>query len=84
MKMMKINRFILLLLLFTPVALFAQQTSISISGSVLVKNSKQTLPFVNIVLKKQADSTFVSGTITNETGNFIFEKISLKPTANSV
>jgi len=75
MKMMKINRFILLLLLFTPVALFAQQTSISISGSVLVKNSEQTLPFVNIVLKKQADSTFVSGTITNETGNFIFEKI---------
>ena len=51
------------------------QTNITVSGIVKDKNSKVGLPFVNIVLKTEKDSTFVSGTVTNEEGRFTLSKI---------
>lgn len=51
------------------------QTNVSISGIVKDKSSKTILPFVNVVLKKEKDSTFVSGTVTNEEGRFTLSKI---------
>ena len=51
------------------------QTNVTISGIVKDKNSKAVLPFVNIVLKTDKDSTFVSGTVTNEEGRFTLSKI---------
>ena len=42
------------------------QTSVTVSGVVKDKNAKNILPFVNVVLKSEKDSTFFSGTLTNE------------------
>ncbi len=47
----------------------AQTTSVTASGRVTNKN-KTALPYANIILKKEKDSTFVAGTITNEEGRF--------------
>lgn len=47
----------------------AQTTSVTASGRVTNKD-KTALPYANIILKKEKDSTFVAGTITNEEGRF--------------
>lgn len=63
------NYAVLFFLLF-PLGIIAQQSSISVSGAIKDKVSNEPLPFVNIVLKKSTDSTFVSGTISNDKGLF--------------
>jgi len=72
MRMTKINQFIIIFLFLGPIGVFAQKSSISVSGTIKNKVSKETLPFVNVVLKKSTDSTFVSGTISNDNGLFTF------------
>ncbi|MDN3693150.1 TonB-dependent receptor [Chryseobacterium tructae] len=47
----------------------AQVTSVTFSGKVTTKD-KEALPYSNIILKKEKDTAFVSGTITNEEGRF--------------
>lgn len=59
------------LMRFTPV--LAQYTAVTASGVVKDNQTKMTLPFVNVVLKK--DSSFVAGTISNEEGRFELAKI---------
>lgn len=49
--------------------------SITISGIVKDNNSKTNLPYVNVILKTEKDSTFVSGTVSNEEGRFSLSKI---------
>lgn len=51
------------------------QNSVTVSGIVKDKNSKSILPFVNVVLKTEKDSAFVSGTVSNEKGRFSLTKI---------
>jgi outer membrane receptor protein involved in Fe transport len=51
------------------------QTNVTVSGIVKDKYSKANLPFVNVVLKTEKDSTFVSGTVTNEEGRFLLSKV---------
>ena len=51
------------------------QTSVTVSGIIKDKNSKAILPFANVVLKTEKDSTFVSGTVTSEEGRFSLSKI---------
>ena len=51
------------------------QTSVTVSGLVKDKYSKAVLSFVNVVLKTEKDSSFVSGTVTNEEGRFTLSKI---------
>jgi outer membrane receptor protein involved in Fe transport len=51
------------------------QTNVTVSGSIKDKNTKSVLPFVNVVLKTEKDSSFVSGTVTNEEGRFSLSKI---------
>ena len=51
------------------------QTSATVSGIVKDKKSKTFLPFVNVVLKKAKDSSFVGGTVTNEEGRFNLSKV---------
>ncbi len=51
------------------------QTGVTVSGNVKDKKTKAILPFVNVVLKTDNDSTFVSGTVTNEEGRFSLTKI---------
>jgi outer membrane receptor protein involved in Fe transport len=46
------------------------QNNVTISGIVKDKVVKNALPFVNIILKTEKDSVFVSGTVSNEEGRF--------------
>jgi hypothetical protein len=64
--------FIIFLLLF-----FAtySQPLVTISGIITDKNSKTTLPYVNVVIKTEKDGAFISGTVTNESGRFSLSKI---------
>lgn len=77
---MKSNLFLKIFYLFAmffPIESFGQETKVTLSG--VVKNSKnnEVLPFVNIIIRKAADSSFVSGTITNDEG--LFKIADLKP-----
>jgi outer membrane receptor protein involved in Fe transport len=54
----------------------AQESSVSVSGTVKDKISQESLPFVNVVLKQSADSSFVTGTITNDKGLFTISEAS--------
>lgn len=51
------------------------QTSVSISGSVKDRKTKEALPFVTVTLKKSKDSSLVQGTVTNEEGRFTLSNI---------
>lgn len=48
----------------------AQVSSVTISGMVKNKADKSATPYANVVVKKEGDSAFVAGTVTNEEGRF--------------
>ncbi|AEV31487.1 outer membrane receptor protein [Owenweeksia hongkongensis DSM 17368] len=48
----------------------AQEFTASVSGMIEDASSKTPLPFVNVVLKKTDDSSFVGGTISTESGRY--------------
>lgn len=50
--------------------LVSAQSEVTISGLVRDGKSKAVIPYVNIVFKAKADSSFIGGTITNEQGRF--------------
>jgi hypothetical protein len=54
---------------------YAQTLSVTISGSTKNQADKSDLPFVNLVVKKEKDSTFVTGTVSNEEGRFSLANI---------
>jgi outer membrane receptor protein involved in Fe transport len=66
---------ILALLLSTIVNSYGQFTSVNVEGLVRDKITKAPLPFVNIALKSEKDSAFISATVTNENGRFSFTGI---------
>lgn len=68
--MTRINQFIIICLFLCPLGVLAQKSSVNVSGTIKDKVSNETLPFVNVVLKRTADSSFVSGTISNDNGLF--------------
>lgn len=68
--MKRINILILVHLFLLPIGLAAQTSSVSISGNIKDKVSAEALPFVNVVLKNTADSSFVIGTISDDNGLF--------------
>ena len=72
MRMTKINQFIIICLFVCPIGVLAQKSSVSVSGTIKDKVSNEALSFVNVVLKKSDDSSFVSGTISNDNGLFTF------------
>lgn len=53
----------------------AQTSGVSVSGLIKNKSDKATLPFVNIVLRTEKDSAFVTGTVSNEEGRFTLSSI---------
>ncbi|MEQ8685568.1 MAG: carboxypeptidase-like regulatory domain-containing protein, partial [Imperialibacter sp.] len=69
--MNQITKFILSILFLVPLVISAQNSAITISGSIKDDKSQSTLAYVSVVLKTEADSAFVSGTITNEEGLFV-------------
>ncbi|OJV22583.1 MAG: TonB-dependent receptor [Dyadobacter sp. 50-39] len=70
---MRILTLLLLLAAATSVAM-AQSAKVTLSGTVKDREGK-ALPFVSIALKKGADSSFVLGGITNESGLFTLSEI---------
>ena len=72
---MRIKYIIILITQFLFFSASIAQTSVSVSGVVKDKNTKSILPYVNIVLKNQKDSVFISGTVTNEDGRFSISKV---------
>ncbi|WP_417590091.1 TonB-dependent receptor domain-containing protein [Owenweeksia hongkongensis] len=48
----------------------AQEFTATVSGMIEDASSKTPLPFVNVVLKKTDDSSFVGGTISTESGRY--------------
>ncbi len=50
------------------------QSNHSISGTVTDKD-KNTLPFANLLLLKQSDSSFIKGTVSDEKGIYLFDQI---------
>ena len=63
------------LLICTVSMLQAQTSSVTVSGMIKGKADKTALPFVNIVLKTEKDSAFVTGTVSNEEGRFTLTNI---------
>ena len=63
------------LLIFTVSMLQAQTSAVTVSGMIKGKADKTALPFVNIVLKTEKDSAFVTGTVSNEEGRFTLTNI---------
>jgi len=55
---MKIEIIISYLLFFLPLHISAQEQAVTLSGSVLDQETKEPLPFVNVVLKAAKDSSF--------------------------
>jgi len=72
---MKIEIIITYLLFFLPLHISAQEQTVTLSGSVLDQETKEPLPFVNVVLKAAKDSSFITGAVSNEDGLFTMDKI---------
>ena len=49
---------------------FGQNKGVTISGLIKDKADKSALSYVNVVLKTEKDSAFVTGTVSNEEGRF--------------
>ena len=56
---------------------FAQNKGVTISGIIKDKVNKTTLSYVNVVLKTEKDSAFVTGTVSNEEGRFTLSNVIL-------
>src|SRR5436189_2240563 len=62
--------FLLLIILVLCGEAFSQSKKVTVSGTILEKKEGEALPYVNVVIKNAADSTFVGGTVTNDQGLF--------------
>ncbi|WP_410525254.1 carboxypeptidase-like regulatory domain-containing protein [Phocaeicola sp.] len=60
------------LIVFAGTFAFQELTAQNISGK-LVDENNQPLPYANVVLLSLPDSTFISGTISNENGSFTMQ-----------
>jgi outer membrane receptor protein involved in Fe transport len=67
--------FLILAILFPTLVANAQGSKVTISGSVKNSRNKAALPYVNVVLKAEKDSSFLLGTITNEAGRFSIAEV---------
>ncbi|MBA4057633.1 MAG: TonB-dependent receptor, partial [Marivirga sp.] len=66
---------ILVLLITHSIFSFSQIKSVTLSGVVKDKSSKGNLPYVNVVLKLEKDSSFVSGTVTDGEGLYTLTNV---------
>jgi len=73
--MNKIRLFFVLISIIVASVTSAQVSFVTISGVVKSKADKSALPYVNVVVKTEKDSAFVSGTVTNDEGRFSIANI---------
>ena len=71
----RLNALLVVLFLFGQSQVNAQVSSVNLSGTLVDSLIKENLPFVNVVLRLSLDSSFISGTITDELGSFTIENI---------
>lgn len=68
------NRGIFFFLIMLP-SLCYSQVKVTLSGLVKDKHSTAALPYVNLILKLEKDSSFVAGTVSNEEGRYSINNI---------
>ncbi|MFZ1825408.1 MAG: TonB-dependent receptor [Chitinophagales bacterium] len=66
---------LLSLFVFAVTVSSAQTKLITVSGTIKDKAAKAALPFVNVILKTEKDTVFVTGTVSNEEGRFTLSNI---------
>ena len=54
---------------------FGQNKGVTISGLIKDKANKSALSYVNVILKTEKDSGFVTGTVSNEEGRFTLSNV---------
>jgi len=54
---------------------FAQNKTVTVSGTIKDKATKTVLPFVNVIFKTAKDTAFITGTVSNEEGRFVLSNI---------
>ena len=69
------NKFLLSGLLCFVFTFSAVAQKVSVSGKLLDAANKSPLPYGNVILKKEADSAFVTGAVSNEEGVFVLNNI---------
>jgi len=67
--------FFFILILFGQTAV-GQVSKVTLSGLIKDGSTKAVVPFVNVTLRNPKDSTFITGTISNEEGRFTIVDIS--------
>ncbi|PZR15341.1 MAG: TonB-dependent receptor [Flavobacterium psychrophilum] len=67
---------ILVLLMSFSILSVSQVKSVTLSGVLKDKVSKNNLSYVNVVLKLEQDSSFISGTVTNDEGRYTLSNVS--------
>lgn len=70
------KQIISLLILLSATRTLAQNNQVIISGMLKDKVDKTALSFSNIIIKTEKDSAFITGTVSNEEGQFILPAIS--------
>lgn len=73
--MMKTKLWVLVLFCAYPFLSQAQDFSVTLSGKIREQDSTSFLSYVNVIIKKSADSSFVTGTITDDNGLFTLPNI---------
>lgn len=63
------------LFILIPIFAFCNVATVTVSGIIKESATKVPLGYVNVVLKTEKDSVFVTGTVTNEEGRFVIPKI---------
>lgn len=64
-----------LLLLLICLNVNSQTQNTSVSGLIKEKSTNNPLPYVNVIIKNEKDSSLVIGTITNEEGRFTLNNL---------
>jgi len=72
---MKIRGMIFIIGILCSLGTFAQNKLVTVSGLVKNKVDKNGVAYVNILLKKEKDSAFVTGTVTDKDGRFVITGI---------
>src|SRR5262245_14753358 len=63
------------MLAFSKIGL-SQVSKVTVSGVVIEAKTSMKLPYVNVMLKSDADSAFAAGTVTDDQGRFSLSGIS--------
>jgi len=66
---------IVFLIAFLTSNVFSQNKGVTISGSIKGKANNSALSYVNVILKTEKDSAFVTGTVSDEEGRFTLSPV---------